>query len=92
MSQLDGTIQFWRVTGGYHCVAKLKNQWYYVGCSLGEYERFLNDCKRWGMLLTSVRQPFPVRQLFKRYGSVTSALNDHLPHYDGGNGNRGAEG
>jgi hypothetical protein len=57
MSQLNGTIQFWRVTGGYLCVAKLKNQWYYVGCSLGEYERFLNDCKRWGMLLTSVRQP-----------------------------------
>ncbi len=92
MSQLDGTIQFWKATGGYLCVAKLKNQWYYVGCSLSEYERFAADCKRWGMLLTSVRKPSPVRELFKRYGSVASALKDYLPHYGGGNGNRNTEG
>ena len=59
MSKLDGRIQFWKATAGYLCVAKLKNHWYYVGCSLGEYEHFLDDCKRSGMLLTSVPKPNP---------------------------------
>jgi hypothetical protein len=88
MSKLDGTIQMWKATGGYLCVAKLKNQWLYVGCSLEEYERFFAECERRGMLLTSVRKPLPVRELFRRYGSVASALRDHLPHYNGHNGNR----
>jgi len=91
MSQLDSRIQFWKATGGYLCVAKLKNQWFYVGCSSGEYQRFLADCKRWGMVLVSVCKPCPVRELFRRHGSLASALKDHLPHYDIGNGNRNGE-
>jgi hypothetical protein len=33
------------------------------------------------MLLMSVPKPFPIRKLFRRYGSAASLVKANLPHY-----------